>query len=79
VVVTFEGSAEIVELPPREGRSLPGDECVGTGIVVSSADGAVLASFDGGACTTTLLTVHDDGEVTVHERGQETDRPARDE
>jgi hypothetical protein len=78
VVVTFDGSADVVELPAREGRSLPGDECVGTAIVVSAQDGTVLASFDGGACTTTILTVHDDGEVTVHERGQETDRPARD-
>ena len=78
VVITFEGSDEVVELPPREARSLPGDECVGTGIVVSTSDGTELAAFDGGACTTTILTVHDDGEVTVHERGQETDRPTRD-
>ncbi|NUU19143.1 hypothetical protein HP550_17990 [Cellulomonas humilata] len=78
VVVTFEGSDEVVELPAREGRSLPGDECVGTGIVVSAQDGTVLASFDGGACTTTILTVHDDGEVTVHDRGQDSARPTRD-
>ncbi|WP_156387863.1 hypothetical protein [Cellulomonas sp. Root137] len=79
VVVTFEGSDEVVELPARAGRSLPGDDCVGTGIVVSAQDGTVLASFDGGACTTTILTVHDDGEVTVHDRGEDDDRPTRDE
>ena len=53
---------------PRDGA---GDDCVGTGIVVTAQDGTKIGEFDRGACPRTTLLVHKDGTVTVYDAGKQ--------
>lgn len=67
VVVLFEGTDRSVHVGIQESRGIPEDECLGSGIVVTSDDGDVLAAFDGPACPGTLVLVDENGDVTARD------------
>lgn len=75
VVVVIEGADRSVPVDTQESIGISEGECLGSGIVVTTDDGDVLAAFDGPACPGTLVVVDENGDVTA--RDGDTLRTAR--
>lgn len=67
VVVVIEGADRSVPVDPQETMGIFGDECLGSGIVVTSEDGDVLAAFDGPACLDTVVDVDENGDIAARD------------
>lgn len=67
VVVFIEGADRSVPVDTQESIGISEDECLGSGMVVTTDDGVVLAAFDGPACPDTLVLVDENGDVTARD------------
>jgi hypothetical protein len=65
VVVKITGTDRRIEVHARTDAILPDKECVGDGVVFTTADGAELAAFDGAVCPSTLGRLREDGTIVV--------------
>lgn len=73
VTVTVTGTDLAVGVPA--GRTWEGQDdapCVGTAVVVRAEDGGLLAEFQHALCSTTVVQVHDDGQVTLRDYADDT-------
>lgn len=69
VVVVIEGTDRSVPVAPQQTMGFYVDECIGSGISVTSEEGDVLAALDGAACTDTVVDVDKNGDVAVRDGG----------
>jgi len=69
VAVHLLGSGRVLVSAGRDTRTLADEECLGHSVVVSGADGEVLAGFDGAVCPNTTVRLFSDGRVSVSDDG----------
>lgn len=70
VAVHLLGSGRVLVSAGRDTRTLRDEVCVGHSVVVSGADGEVLAGFDGAACPDTTVRLFSDGRIVMADDGR---------
>jgi len=70
VAVHLLGSGRVLVSAGRDTRTLRDEECLGHSVVVSGADGEVLAGFEGAVCPNTTVRLLADRQVGVSDGGR---------